>query len=230
MNIQIGIVEDEKIYKNQLLDFLEQWSLEANCEVSYYVKNCSEAFLEQLPPHLDIIFLDIQLIGMTGLELARQLRSKNYNSELVFLTAFQEYVFYGYQVHALNYLLKPASFAEIKACMDLVCKNLKTEHYIYRKQQDVFKIPYCNILYFASSRHYVQIITLKQTYEQLESIKNILAYLPPQFLQCHRTTIINIQHVQCIEGKTITMTNGATIPISRTYMNSVRDEFIKSIL
>lgn len=55
----------------------------------------------------DIYFLDIQLDGMSGLDIAKNLRLKNYNGEIVFLTAFCEYVFEGYQVHALNYLIKP---------------------------------------------------------------------------------------------------------------------------
>lgn len=230
MKINVGIVEDEKIYKEQLIQILDQWGLETCCEMIYSTATSGEAFLSKLPKEMDILFLDIQLTKMNGVELAHELRKKQIHCEIVFLTAYREYVFQGYQVRALNYLLKPISYLEIKKCMNFIYERLKVEHYVFRKQQNIYKIPYSDILYFSSSKHYVDIKTMQTTYRQLEPLKNILTHLPLEFMQCHRTTIVNIHHIQCINGNNITMSDNVILPVSKTYLPSIRNGILKSII
>lgn len=230
MTIHIGIVEDNFLCQDQLQNQLKKWLSENDCEAVYYTKTSAEDFLLHLPKQLDILFLDIQLYQMSGLELAQQLRNKNCNCEIVFLTAFQEYVFEGYQVQALNYLLKPAPYIKVKKCMDWVLDHLKSKHYIFKKQHMIYKIPYSDIIYFTSFKHYVEIIATKETYKQLEALKNILPHLPSQFMRCHRTTIVNIKHIQCINSTCITMSNNTILPVSKTYRNSIRERFMESII
>ena len=157
MKIHIGIIEDEVFYKEQLIEQLDKWALENSCEIVYHTETSGEDFLSHLPKQLDILFLDIQLTGISGVELAQHLRDKHYSYEIVFLTAFREYVFEGYQVRALNYLLKPVSYIDVKKCMNIILEQLKVEHYIFRSRQTIYKIPYSNILYFTSSKHYAEI-------------------------------------------------------------------------
>lgn len=230
MKIHVGIVEDETFYTEQLIQMLNQWGLENSCEMIYSTAASGEAFLSKLPKEFGILFLDIQLPKINGVELAHKLRKKQFHCEIVFLTAYREYVFQGYQVRALNYLLKPISYIEIKKCMDLIYEGLKVEHYIFRKQQNIYKIPYADILYFSSFKHYVDIKTMQTTYRQLEPLKNILAHLPIEFMQCHRTTIVNIHHIQCISGNNITMSDNVVLPVSKTYLPSIRDGILKSII
>lgn len=230
MKIHIGIIEDEVFYKEQLIEQLDKWALENSREIMYHTETSGEDFLSRLPKQLDILFLDIQLTGINGVELAQHLRDKHYSYEIVFLTAFREYVFEGYQVRALNYLLKPVSYIDIKKCMNVILEQLKVEHYIFRSRQTIYKIPYSNILYFTSCKHYAEIVTTEMTYHHLEALKNILIHLPPQFMQCHRTTIVNVQHIQCINGTLITMSNGATLPVSKTYLESIRNGILNSII
>lgn len=230
MKLHVGILEDEPFYKEQLLKYLDKWAAENACGIVYHIDTSGEDFLSHLPAQLDILFLDIQLKGINGVELAYQLRDKHYTFEIVFLTGFHEYVFQGYQVRALNYLLKPVSYTDVKKCMDIILEQTRMEHYIFKSKQTICKIPYSNILYFTSCRHYVEITTTETSYRQLASLKNIMSHVPPQFMQCHRTTIVNIHHIQCINGSYITMSNDVTLPVSKTYLASIRDGILNSII
>lgn len=230
MNINVGIIEDELFFKEQLLEYLDKWASENVCDIVYHTETSGEDFLSHPPEQLDILFLDIQLDGINGVELAYQLRDKHYTFEIVFLTGFREYVFQGYQVRALNYLLKPVSYTDVKKCMDIILEQTKMKHYIFKNKQTIFKIPYSNILYYTSCRHYIDITTTETTHRQLGSLKVILPSLPPQFMQCHRTTIVNIHHIQCINGAYITMSNDVTLPVSKTYLASIRDGILNSII
>ena len=230
MKIHVGIVEDNPIAVEQLRKQLDKWKNEYTCEIVYYVETSGEDFLLHIPKELDIVFIDIQLHKLNGIQLAHELRNKNYDFEIVFLTAFSEYVFQGYEVRALNYLLKPISYEDVKKCMDFILEQLATKHYVFLKNQSIYKIPYNDILYLTSYRHYVEIKTTKTNYRELTTLKNFLSQLPPQFMQCHRTTIVNIQHVLSINGTLLTMSDNVVNPVSKTYLTCIRNGILKSVL
>lgn len=140
-----------------------------------------------------------------------------------------EYALDGYKVYALNYLLKPVVLSEVEFCMDTVCQKLKKNYYLLHNQNSFIKIPYSNIIYFSSAKHYVDIVSTGQIYRQRIAFKEVLPTLPSNFMQCHRTTIINIQHVNSVDGNNITMSNKNILPVSKTYVEQIRFAFINSV-
>lgn len=164
--------------------------------------------------------------GMDGVTAAHQLRERGFDGELVFLTAFSEYVFQGYDVRALNYLLKPPSYMQIEKCLDHIAAKLHEERYTFRYQGSIFQVPYSKILYISSANHYSQIITTEGALKQMEPMRNIHAYLPGQFLFCHRTTIINMDHVLMLKGRDLILSNEETIPVSQKYLQEIRSALL----
>ncbi len=225
--MKIAIVENEWIYTQNLQSLLKQWSEEKQTTLDVSCFENGASFLNATQKEFfHLVFMDIQMEEMDGLTCAKKLREMGFNGSIVFLTAFSEYVFEGYHVQALNYLLKPVSYAKISACLNYKYQELYDEHYIFRNGNDIIQIPYSKIICFSSANHYTEIITPDATYQQLEPIKGILSRLPARFHSCHRTAIINEEHVSMIRGHEVVLSNGMVIPISRTYLSTIRTMFL----
>ena len=120
MNPNCCILENELIYIDHLMKLLRQWQNETGCDLSVDTFcSASELYEAVSQKHYDILFIDIVLNnGENGIEAAKKLRSESWSGDLVFLTNFQDYVFEGYPVHSLDYLIKPASYEKICHCMN----------------------------------------------------------------------------------------------------------------
>ncbi len=235
MNLNISIIEDEKIFAEQLKSFLEKWSKNNKTDVSINIYLNGEDYIKSNLYSDELIFLDIDLITMNGMSLAKQLRKNGFTGYIIFITALTEYVFEGYHVQALDYLLKPVDYDKLVACMKPVLKNIKQSQHIYETKKEIVKIPYNRILAFTSYRHYVDIIIYpssekeKNNYRQKITIKSLEKQLPKEFVRCHRTIIININKVIKLTNRDVTLIDNSTYPISESYLKSVRKAFSEQI-
>ena len=226
MQLNIGIVEDEPHFTEDLKKHIDCWQAQNYCAVKVQAFGSCHDFLSCAGKKFDVVFLDIQLPDGTGVELAKTLRRGQYKGEIVFLTAFKEYVFEGYQVRALNYLLKPTGYEPVRECLDTVFSALHDENYIYRYRDEIIKIPYHDILYLTSAGHRIVIFTKERTYLQTDLLRNVIHYLPQQFAQCHRTTVVNMHHVIQIRSKELVLSDKSVLPVSESYLGSVRSTFV----
>lgn len=209
-----------------LQTLLKQWSQEHRTILDIASFDTAERFLSCSVHAFDLVFLDIQMAGINGVTAAHQLRDRGFDGELVFLTAFSEYVFEGYDVRAFNYLLKPPSYSQIATCLDYVASKIHEERYTFRYQGTIFQVPYTKILYFSSANHYTRIVTTEDMLKQMESMRNIHAYLPSQFLFCHRTVIINMDHVLMLKGNELLLSNDERIPVGKKYLQDIRSALL----
>jgi len=231
MNIYIAVVEDELIYAEQLDKILNHWAKQLNCTLSLVHFKSASDFLKTDFNLYDVAFLDIQLYEtMDGLSLAQSLRKNEYQGSIVFLTSYKEYVFQGYDVQALHYLLKPVQEQDIKKCMNMVYQLTKQKNYIIQNNNQTIKIPFHQIFYFSSANHYIDIYTLEATYSHKAKVADMISHLPYHFTQCHRSILVNLNHVEKIVKNEIFLSNGATLPISNTYLEHVRKAFLDTIL
>ena len=229
MKIHVCIIEDEEQYSSLLKEMLRKWQDENSVVLSISLFSSGKDFLAGKEPCFDLIFLDIQLGGCSGIEIARRMREQGYEGEIVFLTAYQEYVFEGYNVRALNYFLKPIRYEQLDSCMQYVTRRLSASCFICRHYGDMTRVLYKDILYFTSSNQYTEIHTAGSVYRQAEPLKRVAARLPVQFIQCHRTAVVNIDHVEKLAGSTVCLDSGETLPVSKTYLDSVRALFLKAL-
>lgn len=231
MNLRLNtiILEDQKIESDRLkaclCDFCEKQKIELN--VTLYTSG--EDFFHKDPDYMqhapNVFFLDIQMNGMSGMDVAKQIRRDGYHGPIIFLTAFKEFVFDGYDVRAMNYLLKPLNTDILHRCLTIIVDNLINATYLYRNKQDFIRIPYENILTFSSNRHSIDILTTEGHYEQYATLNSILEHLPKQFVQTSRSCIVNMAHIDMISRNTITLTNRMTQTIARNYIKSVIEAF-----
>lgn len=228
MTIKITIIEDQRTDQEQLIRLLKSWGEENQIKTEITCYPSGEAYFKTNPSHdSDVFFLDIQLGKMDGLTIAKQLRSESYKGSIIFLTVFQEYVFEGYSVHALNYLLKPVTPATLIPCLEEIRRKLSGSTYLFRSKQETIQIPYRDILTFTSSSHYVDILTTGNIYHQYTQLKKIIPLLPPEFIQCHRSHIVNMDHIYNMNSNIITLSNRMKVPIGRSYLEPVHIAFIR---
>ncbi len=234
MELSITILEDEEIYSKQLKQLLKNWGNENHINISIHHFFCGESFLENNYNEDELFFLDINLKTMNGMDIAKQLRKDGFQGTIIFLTAFSEYVFEGYNVQALNYLIKPIDYEKLKKCLKPVIKNMENSFHIYKSKTTIIKIPYNKILAFTSFRHYVDIMTqfpispqdnCLKAYRQKIALKTLLQQLPSEFIRCHRTIIININKVITLTSKEVILSDGSVYPVSESYLKNIQDAF-----
>ncbi len=175
----------------------------------------------------DLLFLDIQMPSMTGIELASHIDA--FKTKVVFTTAFSQYALEGFRVDAVDYLLKPISYDSFSRCVDKVERlmgdksNLEANDYmVVKADYRLIKINYSEILYLESLRDYVSIALADGTQiKTLSTLKGIESTLPSDiFRRVHRSFIVNLSKVKVLERNTIIF-GRTSIPISESYRSEV---------
>lgn len=229
--MKIAICEDEKICSDILEGYIKKWANESGIFVEIFSYSSAEQFLFALEDNtiIDILFLDIRMGKMNGIELAHELRNFGYQMQIIFTTNLKEYAFEGYNVSALNYLMKPIEYSDCLKTLNRAKKQLTTKKFYLCKTSGVMqKILYEDILYIEMVSHDAIITTLTTTYRTRKTATSILMELNDDlFIRCHKSFIINIQHVNSISKKSITLSNGVVVDASSNYVTEVNERFIK---
>lgn len=182
---------------------------------------------------VDLIFLDIHLPKLSGIEFIKSLTKPPL---IILTTAFSEYALDGYDLNVVDYLLKPFSFPRFCQAIAKVKARLKPdipleldEDIFIKSGYDYLKIKIRDILYIKSDSDYTELITARSKYVATESLKywlNKFENLP--FAQVHKSYIVHITHITKVSGNTIYFENGAQIPIGRAYKDSFLTNYIGS--
>jgi DNA-binding LytR/AlgR family response regulator len=185
---------------------------------------------------IDLLFLDIQMPELSGIELSRTLHS---NIKVIFTTAFQQYAIDGYKVDAIDYLLKPFSYEEFLKAAYKAQERIKLEnnslHYeepftvlFVRSGYKLFKIEIDKVLYIEGLKDYVKIYLTdsEKPVVTLMSLKVLEKKLPQRFMRIHRSFIINLSKIQAVERSQVLIGN-ERITIRDQYVARF-DEYILS--
>lgn len=231
--VNIAICEDDE--KQLLINkhYIEQWASLRGKRVNILIYKNAESFLFNwnYEVHIDVVFLDIMMGQMSGMELAQHIRNKDEEISIIFITGESKYVFDGYKVRALDYLMKPVNREDVFHCLDIwASKNQKKErsHYILKKGKEFLKVNYDDIYYFISFDHYVDMHTVEEVITFKEKIGQVEQELPQeQFCRCHRSYIVNLKYIDTIAKNEIILDNEVRIPVSKSRVNSTQEAFMK---
>lgn len=133
----------------------------------------AEKWLRKYPGQIDLLFLDVEMSGMNGMETAERIRTFDENLLIVFVTGYQDYVFDGYRVGALDYVIKPVGLQRLREVYDRVKHILKErlqETFIVKNSDGIYRFHYEEILYFYSDRRLVKLVTLRGIYPFYEKL------------------------------------------------------------
>ena len=225
--IKCIIVEDETLAQQVIeshLKRVERFELVGVCS------NALEASTVLNKQEVDLIFLDIQLPGMSGLNFLRSLP----NPPLVVLTtAYAEYALESYEFNVIDYLLKPISFERFsKTINKIVDGRLFTQaakekdsgfadHIFIKSNSKFFKVNFSEIIYVEGMKDYLKVYTAEYkliTHQTMNDMEKILS--PKQFIRVHKSYIVAVPYIKSIYGNSIELEKG-TIPIGSSYKDKV---------
>lgn len=157
--IRIAIVEDEEKYQIQLEDCLNKFFTEKNIDFEYKVFKNGLDFVENFQSNYDVIFFDIELPIMNGMEASKKIRNIDQNVEIIFVTRLNNYAIDGYLVDAFDYVLKPINYTSFSLKLNRLIKKINAKigkSFVFSiKANEKIKIMQTSILYFESINHYV---------------------------------------------------------------------------
>lgn len=176
-----------------------------------------------------ILFLDIYMPGLSGVETARRLRAAGYGASIVFATTSTDHGVDSFEVRASDYLVKPFRQEEVDRALDWCLEHMpeplrSLSVYAEREPQE---FPLASVLYIEVLGHQSHIHTLRQTVVVRKSLDDLeRAVDSPDFFRCHRSFLVNLNHVERIESSDFLMSDGARIPISSPNLPRARDTFL----
>ena len=229
--MQLAICEDDSAMLSRLKQAIEAWSEKQKSEIVIFSYQSAEAFLFAWPEtSFDLVFLDIQMNQMSGIELAKHIRKTDKNMLIVFITSFMQYAIDGYDVNALHYLVKPLSVSKLLPILDKALTIIRSRQDIYMtvpEGKGIIKIMFGEILYFSVQAHIASIYTSDAVFKKRNTMGELKEILPTYFVRCHRSYIVNLFKVECVYGEHLLLTNGEKLPISRKNSKEVKDAFIR---
>lgn len=225
MSIRCLIVDDEPLARDLLEGYVKKTPF---LELAGKCRSAVEALKEIEEKEVDLLFLDIQMPELTGLEFSQILGKK---IKVIFTTAFGEYALEGFKVSALDYLLKPFNYSDFlkaaqkaKEWFDLVnnqatAKVTEKNSLLVKSDYKLIKIDLDDILYFEGMKDYVKIYQENQPRPVLSlmTLKSLEEQLPPQrFMRIHRSFIINLSKINAVERSQVRI-GKEEIPIAEKY-------------
>lgn len=223
--MDIAVVDDERVMRAYLCELIEKQKL--NCRVEAYA--AGEELLAS-GKVFDIVFLDIRMDGINGIEAAKSLRKRQEETVLIFITGLKEYVFEALDLYAFHYLLKPLEeerFTQVFQKAVREAGRKKEKQGLFIKTRNI-TIDQSDILYIESIRRKVEIhtagnqdnITIYATMEELGE------QLGEVFYRCHRAYLVNMAYIAEYCSDSITLTNGDRVYLAKKKYG----EFVKAYM
>ena len=226
-NISCLIVDDEAIARDIVATHLSKI---ANISVIASCSNAMEAFNAISNHNIDLVFLDINMPEISGISFAKSI---NKDIKIIFTTAYRDYAVEGFELQAVDYLLKPISFERLLKAVNTyfeVYSNHKKESEVkidknnfmfVRSERRMIKIDFDDIFYIESYSDYIKIHLADETIVTRETISAIEAKLPKNtFIRIHRSFIVALQKISSFTNEQIVIKN-KSLTISRSYKNEV---------
>ena len=224
------IVDDEAIARDIIASHLSKID---NIEVAAQCKNAIEAFNFISNNTVDLVFLDINMPEISGIAFAKSI---NKGIKIIFTTAYRDYAVEGFDLQAVDYLLKPIAFERLLKSVNryfevtTVSKENANETLVnndfvfVRSDRKMLKVDFDSILYIESLSDYIKIHLQNETIVTRETISTIEAKLPKhRFLRIHRSYIICVSKIQSFTNEYVTI-NNITLSISRSYKREVLNQ------
>lgn len=237
MNYKVAVVDDEPEILERITELLNKYAEAHGEELCFETDTypTGDEFLKNNPNSYEILFLDINMPGSNGLRVAKKIREFNKTAIIIFCTHYEQYAINGYEVNALGYILKPVDENLFNRSLDRMIQVLKTSQarrIRVKTLHGVEVIPVSDIIYLEIQIHNLYYYVLEgdkpveyRTRGSMQEMVDSLGDLG--FARCSACYLINLRHVLSVVNGEVKLRGGVTLPISRKFLRSFNEAFIK---
>lgn len=231
--MNIAVVDDNLNDRKMILDYLSLFFNESGEDYTTSTFEDGVSFLKDYSFSYDFIIFDIDMPQMSGIDTAKELRKKDSNVTIMFVTNMPQYALEGYSVEAVDYVLKPLSYPDFRLKMKkatrYILRNSVKKVTINTTEEGLITVDSSDIYYVESKLHYIYYHTKKGIYKmraKLTEVEDIL--LPYHFARSGGSFLINLAYLEKIDGNEIVVAD-ETLPLSRRMKASLMSAFTKYI-
>lgn len=225
--ITIGICDDEKAYRDHIKTLCGSFLDTQNQERQFMEFTSGEEVLSYQGDKIHLLFLDIEMPGMDGLEVMEKVRGNELIWRIVFVTSHKELKWETIDLKTLAFLEKPVDRIGVETCLKTVIRENGENIDVSLKTVDgdcYLKLD--QILFIQAQGNYVSVYSKKDEITGYDSIKTMEAQMKgTTMLRTHKSYLANLQYVQKMSGVALQMTNGCSVPIGRKYYQSVKEAY-----
>jgi DNA-binding LytR/AlgR family response regulator len=231
--VKIGICDDEPEMRKPLRQILEQVLQLQGVEYLISESESGEDLTAGISClDIDILFLDIEMRSLDGIETAKLLRKKGMKGIIIFVTAYPDFVFQGYEVHAFHYILKPYRKEKIEEVLRQALHELdlsKEQYFVIEQKARVIRIPLSQTIAFQSDRRKVEALLEEDFVAFYGRIDEVCRELPSCFIRIHNRYIVNLNYVTTLE-KDRCILGSRSFPVSRAFRQELETAFARAML
>jgi len=231
--VKIGICDDESEMRKPLRQILEQVLQLQGVEYLISESESGEELTAGISClDIDILFLDIEMRSLDGIETAKLLRRKGMKGIIIFVTAYPDFVFQGYEVHAFHYILKPYRKEKIEEVLRQALHELdlsKERYFVIEQKARVIRIPLSQTIAFQSDRRKVEALLEEGFVAFYGRIEEVCRELPSCFIRVHNRYIVNLNYVTTLE-KDRCILGSRSFPVSRAFRQELETAFARAML
>ncbi len=229
---RVAIVEDEDIYIKELKQYFMRFEEESGCKFRITAYHDGDDLLKSYQGQFDMIFMDIQMKFVDGMSAAEQIRKQDPQVIIIFITNMAQYAVKGYEVDAMDYLLKPVTYFIFSQKLQKALHKIKKKSEIFISipvKGGIYKLDIAELLYVESHGHILNYYTAAETISSRAKLADVVSVLEPYgFFRINKGCIVNMKHVDtvldgnCFLGETV-------LPIARNRKKLFMDKLTEYI-
>lgn len=230
LQLQIAICDDEQIDRQQAATLTREIMAAEGlaCGLSSYESGAALLAAIQGGAQFQILLLDVMMDGLDGMELAAALRELGDSTAIIFISSNREMALRGYEVSAARYLAKPLREEQLREALLYCYKTfVEKKEILLPTTKGQRRIPLANILYAEAMERVTKLALTDRLEEVSMKFSDLSALLPErQFQPCHRSYLVNLEHIAYIRGRDLELTTGEVLPVSRYRVEDLQRQFV----
>lgn len=229
--IKTAVCDDEKIVLDEICSKVQDAFSEINCTSEIFKTHKPFDLVEHIKNNTtDVLFLDIDMPSLSGMDIAQFLIDSNAEILLVFVTSHDTLVYQSFRYHPFGFIRKSHFDEEIGAVVKSIADELqkRNEHFSFKTNEGFFKVPFEDIIYFESESNYINLHCTDNQYRFRGTITSLENELNAKgFIRTHKGFLVNQQHIFAIKGDDIELSSKELLPIGRTNRESVKKAILR---
>ncbi|MCI9136424.1 MAG: response regulator transcription factor [Lachnospiraceae bacterium] len=223
--IKVGICDEGQICRANIGKLVKKYFTKRSLEYQLREYESGKSFMEQ-GEKVDILLLDIEMEGISGIQLKNWLNQKKSDTKIIFVTNHTEGMTEAFGRNVYGFLKKPPEPGELEICLGRITEEIEENESLTIKsinQEFVIKIK--NVFYFVSEKKYSRMVSGNGVHfcdMSLSQLEEKLKY--QSFFRCHRSYLVNLRNIYCIKDN-VCMKNGDVIPVSRRKVKNLKDSY-----